>query len=132
MSDLEEARRLLRIAERELRALRGMSDALVFCDELFGFVAQQASEKALKAWLCAPGEEYPLTHDLARLLAQLQRSGQEVEAYWDLLEYSPFAVEFRYDEAAAEESPLDRELAATRVKDLTERVNRALASAVAE
>lgn len=36
---------------KDLRALQGMSDPDVFADEVFGFHAQQAAEKALKAWL---------------------------------------------------------------------------------
>ena len=45
MSDLERSRALLVAAERDLRALKGMSDAEVFDDEIAGFHAQQAAEK---------------------------------------------------------------------------------------
>ena len=41
MSDLEEARELLWLAERELRALEAMLDMETFPDEVFGFHAQQ-------------------------------------------------------------------------------------------
>jgi len=51
MSDLKEARTLFEAAERDLLALRGMRDSTVFTDEIFGFHAQQAAEKLLKAWL---------------------------------------------------------------------------------
>ena len=50
MSDLKQARVLLTSAERDISALRGMADAAVFADEIFGFHAQQAAEKLLKAW----------------------------------------------------------------------------------
>ena len=48
---------------------RNMGDAEAFDDEIFGFHAQQAVEKALKAWLTEVGVTYPLTHDLSLLLA---------------------------------------------------------------
>ena len=71
MRDLEQARVLLAAAERDSTALHGMSDPAVFADEIFGFHAQQAIEKLLKAWLASLGETYPLSHDLASLLDML-------------------------------------------------------------
>ena len=49
MSDLKQARVLLRAEERDISALHGMADAVVFADEIFGFHVQQAAEKLLKA-----------------------------------------------------------------------------------
>ena len=40
MTDLRQARALLGAAERDVAALRGMGDAAVFADEIFGFHAQ--------------------------------------------------------------------------------------------
>ena len=51
MSDLEQARHLLRIAERDIRSLDVVAGESAFADESFGFMVQQAVEKALKAWL---------------------------------------------------------------------------------
>ncbi len=51
MENREEARRLLDVARKDLNALPGMMDVETFADEIFGFHAQQATEKALKAWL---------------------------------------------------------------------------------
>lgn len=48
MAISEEARYLLSAAVKDLRALQGMSDGSVFADEIFGFHAQQAVEKALR------------------------------------------------------------------------------------
>ena len=48
MSDLKEARTLIGAAERDISALRGMHDADVFADEIFGFHVQQAGEKLFK------------------------------------------------------------------------------------
>lgn len=54
MSD--EGQRLLQLAVRDLRVVRGMvADETTFPDEIFGFHAQQAVEKAVKAWLSGHG-----------------------------------------------------------------------------
>ena len=55
MSGLDHARGLLKMAEKDFAALKGMVDPLVFADEVFGFHTQQAAEKSLKAWLAARG-----------------------------------------------------------------------------
>ena len=59
MNERENAAALLAMAEKDLRALSGMKDPEVFAEEVFGFHAQQAAEKALKAWIAALGQEYP-------------------------------------------------------------------------
>ena len=86
MSDLKQAHVLLMSAERDISALRGMADAAVFADEIFGFHAQQAAEKLLKAWLALLGETYPTTHDLARLLAMLRARDVEATRFNELKE----------------------------------------------
>ena len=64
MSDSENARRLLALANKDLQAIMAMPDRSVFATEIFGFHAQQAVEKALKAWLSLAGARYPKAHDL--------------------------------------------------------------------
>ncbi len=108
MSDLEDARAILEIAERDLRALRGMTDPAVFADEIFGFHAQQATEKALKALIIARGLEHPLTHNLARLLAILEESGADVQSFWPLAELTVFAVAMRYESEELSDDLIDR------------------------
>jgi len=108
MSELEHARSMLVMAQKDLKALKGMGDSQVFADEVFGFHAQQAVEKALKAWIAALGEEYPLTHNIARLLAIVEGQGGDVERFWDFVEYTAFAVEFRYESMSIAREPLDR------------------------
>ena len=71
MGASEEVRHLLAVAHKDFRALQGMSDSSIFADEIFGFHAQQAAGKALKAWLAAFGVEYPRTHDLSLMLTLL-------------------------------------------------------------
>jgi hypothetical protein len=53
MSGIEEALALLAMDRKDLNALAGMGDPQLFAEEVFGFHAQQAVEKALKAWLAA-------------------------------------------------------------------------------
>lgn len=122
MSEIEHARALLAMAAKDLRALKGMADAENFADEIFGFHAQQAVEKSLKAWIAALGAEYPLTHNIARLLAILEDLGVRVEPLWDLAEYTAFAVEFRYGAMVDEEEPLNRNEVINRVQALFEQV----------
>ena len=55
MRDLDHALLMSRIALNDFKALKGMTDPAIFSDEIFGFHAQQAVEKALKAWLSHVG-----------------------------------------------------------------------------
>jgi HEPN domain-containing protein len=109
MRDLEQARNLLGMAERDYRALCGMEDPAVFSAEIFGFHVQQAAEKALKAWLCYLGVTFPKTHDLDELGALLEEASQEIpEPLMPLLEFTDFAVAFRYDAFSDLEGDIDR------------------------
>lgn len=92
------------MARKDARALAGMRDPEVFADEIFGFHAQQAVEKALKAWCAHRAITYPLTHDLSELFSLLREEGCEVDAFDDLLRFNAFAVLFRY-EALEDETP---------------------------
>jgi HEPN domain-containing protein len=111
MRDIRQARAVLNMAHKDFKALTGMMDREVFDEEIFGFHVQQTIEKSLKAWLALLGKEYPLTHDISALLNLLRRSGEEVEQYWDLVEYNVYAVRFRYESLEIRDEPLDREAA---------------------
>ncbi|MEO5377986.1 MAG: HEPN domain-containing protein [Magnetococcus sp. DMHC-6] len=119
MSGIDHAQNLLHLARSDLKAMTGMFDPEVFTDAIFGFHAQQAVEKGLKAWLSALDVLFPLTHDISRLLPLLEKCGVDVTDLWDWLELTSFAVEHRYTWMSDEEEPLDR-------VDLTHRVNRLL------
>ena len=61
------------------------------------FDAQQAAEKAIKAVLIARGVDFPLVHDLARLLTLLGQSGETIpQAIADATDLTRFAVATRY------------------------------------
>ena len=127
MSGPEEARTLLGAAERDLRALKGMTDTAIFDDEIVGFHAQQAAEKLLKVWLTLLSEHYPLTHDLDHLLRLVQTREPEAEQFRDLVEYNPYAVQFRYEYVASEDTAIDREEASKRLDALRHHVVHRLA-----
>lgn len=108
MSDREQAQALLGMAEKDLKALVGMTDSEIFVEEVFGFHAQQAIEKALKAWMALLSMEYPFTHDISHLLRLLTDRGCATDLFWPLIEYNAFAVQFRYEAYGEDEDPLDR------------------------
>ena len=127
MSDLKCARMLYRAAERDVLTLRSMTAAAPV--ESFGFHVQQAAEKAFKAWIALLGETYPLTHSIETLLDLLNDRGVAVEPFGNLVDYTPYAVEFRYAGVDSGSEPIDREGALALVEALLERVGRELAEA---
>lgn len=128
MRDIKQARAMLRMAHRDFTALMGMArDTVAFADEIFGFHAQQAVEKALKAWICLHGIEYPFTHQLARLMTILKNGGEDMEVFWALDQYSVFSVQARYEEGdVALDEPLNRDVVIVEVQTLLDRVARIL------
>lgn len=78
--------------------------------EIFGFHAQQAAEKYLKAILLSVECEYPRTHRLTELIDLARGSGVDFpERFEEIRFLTPFAVEFRYDAMPEEpEDPLDK------------------------
>jgi HEPN domain-containing protein len=130
MRDLEQARNLLSVARRDYRALCGMEDRTVFSDEIFGFHVQQAVEKALKAWLCCLGVSFPKTHDLDELGALLEDAGQAIPDFASsLLEFTDFAVTFRYDAFPDMEADVDRHDCTGRIARLLQHVEQCITKA---
>jgi hypothetical protein len=128
MQDLEQARNLLQMAEKDCRALRGMEDTAVFSAEIFGFHVQQAVEKALKAWLCCLGATFPKIHDLDELGTLLEDAGQRIpEPFVGLLDFTDFAVAFRYDAFPDLECDMDRRDSIEQVSGLLKHVQSILA-----
>ena len=124
MSDVKCARVMYRAAERDVLTLRSMTaDAPV---ESFGFHVQQAAEKALKAWLALLGEVYPLTHSIETLLDLLDERGAATGPFRSLIDYTPYAVEFRYAGVDPDAEPINREGALANVEALVVQVGRQL------
>ena len=128
MSDLEHAKSLLGMARGDLNALRGMLSPAIssgesfFADEVFGFHAQQAAEKCLKAWIARLGNRYPRTHDLMALIEALRGAGQDTSGLDSLVDLNPFAVQYRYESLDSDEDELDRGALLTEVQALFDRV----------
>ena len=129
MSDLERSRALLEAGERDLRALKGMSDTEVFEEEMAGFHAQQAAEKMLKAGLTLQDEVYPPTHDLDYLVQRLEGRAPDVRRFEQVVEFNPYAVQFRYESSDPDTAPFDREEAVRCLELLRMEVARRLAAA---
>jgi len=92
MSPAEDAALLLRIVRRHLQAMRLNVNPL-YPDEEWGFQAQQALEKLLKAQLVLRDQLAPRTHELLDLAILLNESLPET-----LQKLQVFAVEARYEE----------------------------------
>jgi len=88
--------------------------------EIFGFHAQQAAEKLLKASLAAREIIYPQTHRLAELMDLIRSHGVDLPETFEELRYlTPFAVEFRYEVLPEEqEAPLDKSKVNRMIKEL--------------
>lgn len=123
MENHDETVRLLAIARKDLRALTGMKDGNVFAEEIFGFHAQQVVEKALKAWLALIGQEYPWSHDISLLLSKLAEEGIPTQEDTDLIEYTPYAVQFRYEAFDELGERLNRPAVIQRLTELIEKIS---------
>ena len=115
------------MAEKDCRALSGMEDEEVFSSEIFGFHVQQAVEKALKAWLCVVGVAFPKTHDLDELVTLLEQADQDIPpSFAMLLDFTDFAVAFRYDAFPDLEGEIDRRDCCRQVRGLLDHVQHIL------
>lgn len=78
-------------------------------DDVVGFHAQQAVEKALKVGLTLAGIAFPRTHDLDFLIARATADSVELPSAFEQADWlTPWAAQLRYDEAPA---ALDRDAA---------------------
>jgi HEPN domain-containing protein len=92
MSLAEDAALLLRIVRRHPQVMRLNLNPL-YPNEEWGFQAQKALEKLLKAQLVLRDQPAPRTHELLDLALLLNEQLPE-----DLLQLQVFAVEARYEE----------------------------------
>ncbi len=128
MSETNKKYVLIKKAKNDLQALYGMLDSDVFTEEIFGFHAQQAVEKALKAWINHLGFEHPKIHDIRELLRILRNYGANVDLFLDLMELNIFAIQFRYEVFTEFETPLEREAIIEEVRPVLEHVDSLIGS----
>jgi len=123
MKNIEEAEKMLGMAVKDLRAASAMNDIEDFPDEIFGFHAQQAVEKALKGWLSYKLVVYPKTHDLEILFLLLKKQNENIPENFDsLVDLVDFAVEFRYN-YFEEDIPIDRKITCQIILELLNYIN---------
>ena len=107
MTQRNRARLFLIMAHKDARALQAMTDE-AFAVEIFGFHAQQAVEKALKAWLEHLGGIAPITHNLVLLISMLGDLNQDISSWLDLIALNAYAVQYRYEQFVSQTDELDR------------------------
>lgn len=104
--------------EDEVLLERIVTDAAI-ADSLFGFHAQQAVEKYLKALLAVEQERPERTHDLGVLIEQCRQAGHDLSSdLADVSDLSRYAVQERYPLAVT--PPIDRAEALQQVASVRE------------
>ena len=91
-----EARRWLRFAEEDLRQAEKILQQETFVPRHPCWLAQQATEKAMKAVLVANGVDFPRTHDLDHLRTLIPEECVVHGTMADLSTLSEYAVDARY------------------------------------
>lgn len=129
MPDTEAARLIISAAKRDLKALEHMQDSGAFPDEIFGFHAQQAVEKLLKAWLSLLDQGHPRTHNVRQLILLLEQAGVDAEFLWNFIELTAFAVQFRYEAYEDLDAALDRKSLLSDIRQLVIKVEHFLRDA---
>lgn len=82
-------------AENDLKAASVLVDANIIGYALYHI--EQASEKALKAYLIATNTSFALTHDLVPLLCSCTKTEPEFEQFTpDIREINPYSTKSRY------------------------------------
>jgi HEPN domain-containing protein len=85
------------MAAKDMKALDLMILPESIDDEIFGFHAQQAVEKSLKAWIAVIGGTYGFIHDLRVLFLTLRELGCGIDNFRHLILLNPFAAQLRYE-----------------------------------
>jgi len=89
---------LLQKAEQDIYVLDKMAGDENAPVEVFGFHAQQATEKLIKALLARNGVVFSRTHRLGELVDLATDNGIKLPAGIEfLVDLTPYAVEYRYD-----------------------------------
>ena len=107
---IEVAEGLARLAQIDLETAEKLAPDPEMDDRPVGFHAQQAVEKAVKVALTLKGIDFPKTHDLEYLIGLAGKHSIAMEPEVESASWlTPWAAEFRYDDAPIE--TLDRKRA---------------------
>lgn len=107
---IEVAGSLARLAAIDLATAEKLAPDPEMDDRPVGFHTQQAVEKAVKVALMLKGVDFPRTHDLEYLLVLAEKHFIAMEPELESASWlTPWAAEFRYDDAPIE--TLDRKRA---------------------
>jgi HEPN domain-containing protein len=107
---IEVAEGLARLARIDLTTAEKLAPDPEVDDRPVGFNAQQVVEKALKVALTLKGVDFPRTHDLEYLIGLAAKHAIAMEPEVESASWlTPWAAEFRYDDAPIE--TLDRKRA---------------------
>lgn len=126
MNPIENAKQVLIMASKDMKAMDLMILPESIDDEIFGFHAQQAVEKSLKAWLTAIGGTYSYKHDLRVLFLTLRELGCDIEPFRHLIMLNPFASQLRYEPMETIDEALDRPALRTQVQGIFDHVQAVL------
>lgn len=97
MTPLDLAKAYLAKGREDEAVLEELIDNPRISDAVFGFHAQQAAEKYMKAVLAIDQERPQKSHDLRSLADQCGEAGHPLpDELEEVLELSPFAVQERY------------------------------------
>ncbi|MBI1320872.1 MAG: HEPN domain-containing protein [Candidatus Hydrogenedens sp.] len=112
------------LAEGDLSLARHLAAHPEFDERFLGFHLQQAAEKGIKARMLARDISPPRTHSLPALLSTLERIDEAAAAFWDLVDLTPYAVQFRY-EVPEPSGPMHHRLLSSLVEELIAKARQA-------
>lgn len=113
MTSAQQAYVLVTKADEDIHVLEALCSDSETSEAVWGFHAQQAVEKLLKALLAYHGITFPFTHRLLELADLLADSNTAIDDRFEpLLDLTSFAVEFRYSllPTGANEQKLERRM----------------------
>lgn len=123
MSAADDPQQWIHKAQHDLLCIgNNLADAKIPWD-VIAFLAQQATEKALKAYLVSRGEAVARTHDLGFLLNRCRACGAAL-AGWDteIDVLNRYAVQFRYPADEPEITEAEGRAAADAAKHLVDAI----------
>lgn len=109
MSARHQAEVLLAKADEDIYLMRAVLADTKLSDEVWGFHAQQATEKLFKSLLASREIAFPFTHQISLLTDLLEEHDVELEeGFLSLIALTPYAAGLRYSLLDTSSARLDR------------------------